>query len=109
MDTNGNIIGSGGNSSIASAVMDISSLNLGSSIPGFRKEAEDPRKLNHVLPNEEAPSKRNLLIFIVGGVTLLEIAAFRYLSYEPNFPFRIIVASTQLINGSEFLDQLHHV
>lgn len=109
LDLNGNIIGSTASaSSLASAVMSGDISALGGALPGFRREIEEPRKLNNMYLNEETPSKKNLLLFIVGGVTLLEIAAFRFLSYEPNFPYRIVIASTKLMNGSNFLTQLQH-
>lgn len=110
LDLNGNLIGSNNTSQSAlSSVMagDISS--LGAAIPGFRREAaDDSRKLNSSFFNEESPSKKTMMIFIVGGVTLLEIAAFRYLSYEPNFPYRIVIASTKLINGGSFIQSMEH-
>jgi hypothetical protein len=82
---------------------------LATSLRGGNKDESESNRLTTNMFNEESPAKKNLLVFIVGGVTLLEIAAFRYLSNEPNFPFRIIVASTKLINGSNFVENMQHL
>lgn len=49
-----------------------------------------------------------LLLCVLGGVTLLEVAAFRYLSSDPGFPFEIVLASTCVTNGSKFIRALAH-
>lgn len=48
---------------------------------------------------EDGIGKKIMLLFVVGGVTFLEIAALRYLSKNPNFPYTIIISSTKIING----------
>ena len=50
--------------------------------------------------------KRVMLVLFVGGVSYLEIAALRYLSKEPSFPFTILTASTSVISGSSFLNSI---
>ena len=50
--------------------------------------------------------KKNLLLFVVGGLSFIEIAAFRLLSKDPYFPYRIILSTTKLINGNTFLKSL---
>lgn len=52
--------------------------------------------------------KKTMLVFVVGGLSYLEIAAFRFLSRDPNFPYRILMATTKLVNGCTFLDSLEH-
>jgi hypothetical protein len=79
---------------------------IGGRIPGFRKEFDDGRQAVSMFT--ESPSKKTMLVYVLGGVTLLEIAAFRFLSNDPNFPFRIVVATTKLINGSNFMQSLQH-
>lgn len=53
-------------------------------------------------------SKRVMLLFVVGGLTFLEIAALRFLSRDPAFPYTIIMATTKLINGNSLLKSLAH-
>lgn len=55
-----------------------------------------------------ADSKPIMLVFLVGGLSFLEIAAFRFLSRDPSFPYTIICATTKLINGSKILKSLVH-
>jgi hypothetical protein len=49
-----------------------------------------------------------LMVCVVGGISFLEIAALRHLSRDPAFPFSIVVASTNIINGNSFLASLMH-
>lgn len=57
-------------------------------------------------PDGASAPKRPLVVYFVGGVTYAEIAAFRFLSKQPNFPYTIIVATTAIINGSTFIKSL---
>ncbi len=52
--------------------------------------------------------KPTMLVFMLGGLTMLEIAAFRYLSKDPLFPYEIIMASTGVTNSSKFIKDLSH-
>lgn len=47
-----------------------------------------------------------LIILYVGGVTYMELAAMRFLSRRPNFPYHIICLTTKIINGSTILESL---
>jgi hypothetical protein len=47
-----------------------------------------------------------MLVVFVGGLTYIEIAAFRMLSKDPSFPFHIIMATTKLTNGTKLLRSL---
>ena len=51
-------------------------------------------------------SKPVMLVFYVGGVTYAEIAALRFLSREPSFPFTILVATTTVFNGASLIKNL---
>jgi hypothetical protein len=53
-------------------------------------------------------TKRTLFVVVVGGLTFLEVAAFRFLSKDPNFPYRIIMGTTKLITGSTLLKSMKH-
>ena len=52
--------------------------------------------------------KKVMICYYVGGVTFMEIAALRFLSAKPDFPFRIIVCTTKLVNGNTLLKTLLH-
>jgi len=47
-----------------------------------------------------------LVVYFVGGVTLMEIAALRFLSKRPTFPFSIVCITTNIINGGTLLKSL---
>ena len=47
--------------------------------------------------------KPTLIVMFVGGVTHMEIAALRFLSKRPSFPYHIICVTTKVINGSTLL------
>lgn len=50
--------------------------------------------------------KKNMLVFVVGGISYLEIAALRFLSRDPSFPYNIIIGTTSV--GSGLLKTLVH-
>ena len=50
--------------------------------------------------------KPTLIVFYLGGVTLMEIAALRFLSKRPTFPYHIVCVTTKVINGSTLLQTL---
>ncbi len=60
-----------------------------------------------------ASGKKVMLVYLVGGVTFMEIAAMRYLSKQKDFPYQIVVCSTKLINGNSFIkstyEDLHNM
>eukprot|EP01036_Dinobryon_divergens_P026822 gene26822-35512_t len=58
------------------------------------------------LPSGE---KKVMLVVVVGGLSYLEIAAFRFLSRDPAFPFRIVMAATKFVSGSSFISSMHHI
>jgi len=43
------------------------------------------------------------MVFYVGGVTHMEIAALRHLSRSPKFPYRILIVTTKVLNGKYML------
>jgi vacuolar protein sorting-associated protein 33A len=52
---------------------------------------------------EEEEGKKVLLLFMVGGLSMVEVAALRHLSKDPKYPYHIIMATTKLTNGSQLL------
>lgn len=55
-----------------------------------------------------AQDKKTMLLFVVGGLSYIEIAAFRFLSNDSSFPYRIMLATTKLVNGSTLISSLKH-
>eukprot|EP00804_Cyclotella_cryptica_P022461 CCRYP_015090-RA/>CCRYP_015090-RA protein AED:0.00 eAED:0.00 QI:44/1/1/1/1/1/2/2000/882 len=47
-----------------------------------------------------------LLLYFVGGVTYMEIAALRFLSKRPSFPYTIVCCTTEIVNGTTLLQSL---
>lgn len=47
--------------------------------------------------------KKVMMVLVVGGLSFIEVAAFRFLSRDPTFPYSIVLATTKLINGNSFL------
>lgn len=52
--------------------------------------------------------KKTMLLFVVGGLSYIEIAACRFLSNDPSFPYRIMLATTKLVNGSTLISSFKH-
>ena len=50
--------------------------------------------------------KKTMMVFVVGGITYLEIAALRFLSNNPSYPYNIIIGTTSV--GSTLLKSLVH-
>lgn len=70
--------------------------------------SDESHGVSSVLHGSSRENKPVMLVFLVGGLSFLEIAAFRYLSREPSFPYTIVMATTKLINGSKLLRSLIH-
>jgi vacuolar protein sorting-associated protein 33A len=47
-----------------------------------------------------------LILFFIGGVTYMEIAALRFLSKRTTFPYHIVCITTKVINGFTMLQSL---
>jgi hypothetical protein len=52
--------------------------------------------------------KKIMMVCVIGGISFLEVAALRYLSNEPSFPYTILIATTAMVNGRTFLESLSH-
>jgi len=57
---------------------------------------------------DEEGGKKVMLVFVVGGLSFLEVAAFRFLSRDASFPYKIVLATTKLSNGASLLKSLSH-
>ena len=51
-------------------------------------------------------TKPVLFVFIVGGISYVEIAALRFLSNSESFPYTLLIGSTKTINGKSFLKSM---
>ncbi len=69
------------------------------SLPGERKEVHQKGAM------DTQPGKKVVLVFYIGGITFAELAAIRYLN-ENSQDCEFIVATTKLINGDSFLENL---
>ncbi|KAL3763609.1 hypothetical protein ACHAW5_003907 [Stephanodiscus triporus] len=47
-----------------------------------------------------------LLVYFVGGVTFMELAALRFLSRRSSFPYNIVCCTTEIVNGETLLKSL---
>ena len=54
----------------------------------------------------EEDRKKVMLVCVIGGLSFIEVAAFRFLSRDPSFPFRVVLASTNFCNGNSFLQSM---
>ena len=57
---------------------------------------------------KEYNGKPVMLYFMIGGLTLLEIAALRFLSKDPTFPYSIVIATTKVVSGADLIQSLHY-
>ena len=58
------------------------------------------------LLEEESTQKKNMLVLVVGGLSYIEIAAMRKMSQDAAFPYRIVMASTNITKGDAFVKAL---
>ena len=56
--------------------------------------------------DQQEEKKPVLLVYYVGGITYMEIAALRFLSKRPSFPYTIICCTTEIVNGETLLRSL---
>lgn len=54
------------------------------------------------------PQKPLMLVVFVGGLSFLELAALRHLSKSADFPYSIVMASTNMINGNTLIESIIH-
>ena len=47
--------------------------------------------------------KKTLVVLMVGGISVLEMAALRCLSRDPTFPYRIVMATTEVLHGNSIM------
>ena len=83
-------------------------MNMDISIANQEELADSISRMKSQPPKPEYQQTRragkvNMLLVLVGGLSLLEVAAIRCLSQDPSFPYRIVMATTNLITGTSLL------
>ncbi|KAL7521837.1 hypothetical protein ACHAWX_006525 [Stephanocyclus meneghinianus] len=73
------------------------------SLATLAKIWSDSRRGRNYVGFEQKPV---LLLYFVGGVTFMEIAALRFLSKRPSFPYNIVCCTTEIVNGTTLLQSL---
>ena len=63
----------------------------------------DQREVNSFAMGDNDDKKKVMMVMVIGGLSFVEIAAYRMLSNDPKFPYQIIMATTKLCNGSSLL------
>jgi len=72
----------------------------------WAKRMSNKQPANTTVTTSIGTSKPLLLVFYIGGVTYMEIAALRFLSNSPTFPYSIMILTTKIIDGSSLLQSL---
>ena len=57
-------------------------------------------------PHPKDTQKKVLLVYFLGGITFMEIAALRFLSKSDSFPFSIVICTTSITSGVKLLGEL---
>ena len=70
------------------------------------KWAEESRQYGSSSDGTPTKDKPVLLVYFVGGITFMELAAFRFLSRRKSFPYSIICCTTEIVNGGTLLRSL---
>lgn len=57
-------------------------------------------------PLRGGKKKKFMVVFMVGGITQVEIAALRFISCQEDCPYEIIIATTKICNGNVFMNTI---
>jgi len=49
-----------------------------------------------------------LLFIVIGGITRLEIAALRFLTRDPSFPYSVLIGCTSVVSGASLVNTTQH-
>lgn len=69
---------------------------------------ESRTMISNNLLEEPTNLKKIAMVMVIGGISYLEISALRFLSNDPSFPYRFVIATTKVMNGKTFLKSLEH-
>lgn len=71
------------------------------------KKPPKAKGLEDVVQLRKNVDKPVLVIFFVGGVTFMEVAALRLLTKKSSFPYQILCCTTKVVNGSSLISSLN--
>lgn len=60
------------------------------------------------ISSSESGQKPILLFVIIGGITRLEIAALRFLTKDPSFPYSILIGCTGIVSGASLVNSMRY-
>jgi hypothetical protein len=78
--------------------------SLGTLAKEWSENSSDMSGGGNLSPTRE--DKPVLLVYFVGGVTFMELAALRFLSRRSSFPYDIVCCTTEIVNGETLLKSL---
>jgi hypothetical protein len=78
-------------------------------IRSINRNDDSRAMISNSLLEEPSNLKKIAMVMVIGGISYLEISALRFLSNDPAFPYRFVIAATKVINGKTFLKSLEHV
>ncbi|CAL1280864.1 unnamed protein product [Larinioides sclopetarius] len=93
------------------AIPDVLNILPGPTVEGIQKIPRGLRKRRGSGSSIQSSTEEQkvTLVFFLGGVTYAEISALRFLSQQDDAPMEYIVATTKLVNGKTFLENLQEV
>jgi len=68
---------------------------------------EDSQQVRGRAAGTKAGGRKTVLVFFVGGVTMAEVAALRFLSQQEDSTVEYLVATTSVVTGSSLLESLY--
>ncbi|XP_042904838.1 vacuolar protein sorting-associated protein 33A [Parasteatoda tepidariorum] len=93
------------------AIPDVLNILPGPTIEGVQKIPLGLRKRRGSGSSIQSSTEEQkvTLVFFLGGCTVAEISALRFLSQQDDSPIEYIIATTKLVNGRTFLENLQEV
>ncbi|CAK4069166.1 unnamed protein product [Aphanomyces euteiches] len=86
-------------------------------LPGPSEEISQSSSKQNELDESTGPSEKKdkgfgaderkvMVVFFIGGITFMEIAALRHLAKQPECPFDIVIATTKILNGNTLIKSI---
>ena len=63
--------------------------------------------ISTISASQQEQGKPVMLVVLVGGITVMEIAALRFLSKDPSFPYSIFIATTKVVTSTSLINSIH--
>ena len=64
------------------------------------------KSLGAIVASNTSAQKPTMIVVYVGGVTFMEIAALRFISKRPSFPYNVLVVATKVIKGRSLIESV---